>query len=789
MIFSNIFLTLNDFLNKPSNLSACLFENNKETFKQVYQFLKSNENLLLVNGPHGCGKTTIINHALAMLSPDVIVLKHNCFEANILDDVFLSFFKEFKKLQSQGIITEPRIKTENFIQKINACFSTIEKPFLVVFNSFDTLLEDNRKEILDFINHISSFDKIKFIIISKEFDTQQIVQTLVTKQILVKEFSKDLTEKHLKLNKIKYHHQSLEDFHKHTKGNPSYIDLVLKILNKHKITLDTFLAQLQGSFIPLTLYLQRQIIELAPTNTRNLLWFITLMRHDVSMELLKTLKFYDEGKIQALIDLSLFNDDNIYVNNLFKIHIEETMPIGIKQKLHEYIISLYETQLPLKPFERNILISRQTMRNEIEYHKIFAPIGFKKKERSILDANYLSYTNKVEFKDEKVNKEEKTENIDKAEKEELPQDSLNALDYLKMKHSDMAPLTKRDLAIMAQGDVVTEVTLRDLLELAKKLEANYSFKEVVETYLKALDLDPQELAPAIYEKLANAYTQLSDSENALKYYNLAKHFYGQDEEARDSISLKIAKILYETYQNDKAQEVLVQIIGCQSKLINIKAHLALATLNDNPIEYYKKAVELVDGTIESDVLSELYFKYALVLDDTDDVKSAVQYYQKCIEVNYSLNNFMSSSYFNLGTLCAENGEKTEAIEFFEKAFKLDEKNKNTDGIYIAAAKLAQIYQRRDPKKALHYFTIAYDCAIKLNDIFNIATSSLAIGDFHYELNQNEDALKYYLSTMNLVKDEFSKENLDKIQVRINDIKFRIGQDRFDILERKMNGTN
>lgn len=773
MNFSNIFLTLNDFLNKPAKMGACLFENNMENFKQIHQFLKNDENVLLVNGVNGVGKTTIVNHSLNLLAPDVIVLKHNCFEANILDDVLLTFFKEFKRLQSQGTINEPRIRTENFIQKINAYFATIEKPFLIILNSFETLLTENKKEILDFITHLSGFPKTKFIIISKDFNELKLVSRTIT----VGEFSKQLTEKHLKLNKIKYNHQSLEELQKHTKGILLHIDLVLKILSHNKITLDTFIAQLQGSFIPLTLYLQRQITELAPTNSRNLLWFIALMRHDVSMELLKTLKFYDEEKIQALTKLSLFNDDNIYVNNLFKTYIEEIMPIGIKQKLHEYIINLYETQLPLKPFERNLLISRQTMRNEIEYHKIFAPKGFKKKERSILDANYLSYANKVEYKEQ-----DKTEH-------EIPQDTLNALDYLKVKNSDMAMLTKRDLAIISQDDVVTEVTLKDLLELAQKLESNYSFKEVIDTYLKALDMEPQDLAPTIYEKLASAYLQISDTENALKYYTLAKNFYNEVQNfvSMNYIKLNIAKIYFETYQTAKAKAVLEKIINYENNpnILTIKAHLALANLDDN--EHYKKAIDLVDETIGADILSELYFKYALILDDKNEIENAIKYYEKCVELGYGENNFMSSSFFNLGTISLEKRLKDEALEYYQKAFEIDSTNKNTDGIYAASAKVAQILQRQNPKKALEYFTIAYDCAINLNDIFNIAASSLAIGDFHYALNQNDLALKYYVSTLNLVKDEFSKDNLDKIQVRINDIKFRIGADKFEILERQING--
>ena len=45
-------------------------------------------------------------------------------------------------------IFEPKTKSENFTQKINSYFSTIEKPFLIVLDSFELILKENRQECL-----------------------------------------------------------------------------------------------------------------------------------------------------------------------------------------------------------------------------------------------------------------------------------------------------------------------------------------------------------------------------------------------------------------------------------------------------------------------------------------------------------------------------------------------------------------------------------------------------------------------------------------------------------------
>ncbi len=84
----------------------------------------------------------------------------------------MSFYCDFKKLSSQNIISEPKVKTENFTQKINSYFSQIEKSFVIILDSFEAVLEENRREILDFVFHLNSMQKVKVIIIGRTFDSK-----------------------------------------------------------------------------------------------------------------------------------------------------------------------------------------------------------------------------------------------------------------------------------------------------------------------------------------------------------------------------------------------------------------------------------------------------------------------------------------------------------------------------------------------------------------------------------------------------------------------------------------
>ena len=108
----------------PKNypVNQFLLENNEKQISQICDFLQGSKKLLLLNGFRGCGKTSIINFVADSVNQDVLVLNYTCFETTILDDMLLSFFESFKMYTLMGKITQPRIKVDNFNQKINSYF-------------------------------------------------------------------------------------------------------------------------------------------------------------------------------------------------------------------------------------------------------------------------------------------------------------------------------------------------------------------------------------------------------------------------------------------------------------------------------------------------------------------------------------------------------------------------------------------------------------------------------------------------------------------------------------------
>lgn len=805
--FLNIFLDKNELLmQSKKNINHFLLENNSSQIEKIYDFYKSNINLLYVNGFLGTGKAEIVDYSTAFLSAETVILKYNCFNSTVLDDILLSFFSEFKNLSAQKIISEPKIRTENFTQKVNSYFSQIEKPFIIILDSFEAILEENRQEILDFIFHLNSMQKVKIIIIGRTFESKYF-KDIKIERVTVFALEKQIFEKYLKSEKIKFSNEVLDEFYKYTRGYHFFTAFSLKLMKDENLSLIDFLIKLKNSFLPFHKFLEKQALTLIPAGQRNLFWFLAIIRHPVSVGLLKKLNLYDEEKIDFLIKNLIIIEDNqqIYVQDYFKEEVDESTAAHILQRIHQYIIDLYLTQLPLKPLERDICISRQTMRKEIEYHKFFLPKKPKNIDAPAMDINYLSYAKVLDFAGEKSEDkagidDKKTENHKETASHaytHLPLD-LTQRKNIEFNIQNLPFQNKDEAATDANKDAQEKIfTLKEIMSNLQEAEGRYDYAQVVDFCQKALlmktDTDYQKFLPLIYTKIAYAYQKIADYENSLKYYELAQNFYEKVHNLKkvNYIKFNIAKIFYETYKIEKAKEIFLDVAksGESSASLIVEAYIRLANLEENlsnpqnAFEYYKLAVEHSDETINQGILSELYFKYALALDDKNDTKTAIEFYNKCINSGggFEVNKFLSSAYSNIATLYLEKNDTDNAVKNYLKSYETDKQSNNLEGIYYSSSKLASILQRKQPEQALKYLNIALDSAKSIKDTFYIVSASLAIGDYYYDRKQNEIALKHYMNALDLAGKNFSQDNINKINIRINDIKFKIGDEEFDKL--------
>lgn len=794
-------------LKTESNIDPFFLENNVNQVEQIINFLQNEKQLLIVSGFLGTGKDTITKEALNYLCGDTIVLSYNCFETTILDDILLSFFDTFRKLTLQGIIQTPKAKSENFTQKISSYFQAIEKPIVIVVSSFEEILKDNKQEIINFFIHLAGVNKVKIILTGRKFDLSEFETKFDYEKVKILALDKGIFEKYLRAHDIKQIGPISDELYKHTRGYWFYTSLAVKIINLRKLNLVDFLAGFTKSLMSFNDFILREALSFVDPISGHLFRFLTIMRHPVSIKLLKTLNLYNEEKETFFLENMILSKDKdcLYIQDYFKIIADNSIPDNISIKLHRGCSELYNTQLPLKPLERDILVSRQTMRKEIEYHNMFLPKKPLIQQKPISGVDFIEYgnSNVVKPQEEKLTSETKTEKDNKIKQISFVFDSEeNEMAIMnKIAHSINTFIDKTEQKEREQAEI-KKLSLIDLINLAKEKELAYEYKKVVIIYQRALELENDDdyytFLPTIYTKLAQCYKNLSDWFNSLKYNELALKFYQStgDLEKINEIKYEIANIYYVTFKHDKAKELIDEILenGAITKNLEVKTYLLLANLSENTsdknivAEYYKHATDIADNSIEKPVLSELYFKYALTLDEDDDLENALKFYKKCIEIdsNPKINLFLSSALTNIATIYEEHGKINYAIKYYEQSLKVDEKDLNYNGIYLSSIKLAEINVKTSPQKALEYLKRAKDCALELNETFYIASADIALGDFYYNRKDNELAMKHYVSAYKLAKNNFSKDNIFKIEMRISDIKLRIGSDKFDIMAKEMN---
>src|SRR5574344_1445306 len=578
-------LDLKTLIKQENDSKGFLYENNFKQIDEIYDFLQNNDKMLLVSGFLGTGKRSVVDKVLSYLNQDAIVLEYTCFETTILEDILLTFFDNFKKLIAIQQIEAPKVKSENFIQKITSYFQTVEKPIIIRLNSCQNILKDNKNDILNFLFNLTSFGGIKIILSSRRFDLTQFEGKIKYKKISILAFEKNIFEKYLKAENIKIIGPISDELYKYTKGYYLYTTMTIKIMKLRNLQLIDFLSGYTKSMLSFNDFIFREGLSLVDPVSGHLFRFLALIRHPISINLLKALNLYDEAKINFFIDnLVLYKlKDLIYLPEHYKVIAQNSIAENIAVKIHKSCIELYETQLPLKPLERDMLISRNTMRKEIEYHNTFIPQKPRFVTEPLNGAKFAEYPKPIQ-----KNTTDKNINNNQTAYEQS-KDAIKKVSFIFDENtlSDIADSinaivdSSHEKAVNEQA--IRNLTVVELINLAKIEEENFNYTKVVAILQKALTLKNDEdfytFLSTIYAKLASTYKKLSDWFSAIKYYELAIEFY---EATGDIIKLselkfEIANMYYETFKHEKAKELLKEITQTEGlpKNLMIKTYLLI----------------------------------------------------------------------------------------------------------------------------------------------------------------------------------------------------------------------
>ena len=728
----------NIILPDSDKINSFLLKNNHNEVIKAVDFIASNKKFLYIHGFLGTGKRQFINYISDFLQKDVIKLEYYCKEATVCDDILLTFSDIIDRNSiSKAVNLNAKITTLGV--KFEQQISSIKKPFLIILHSFDDVLEENVELITKVLASVAKQDNVKIIVSTRAMIQGVLSDLEEDRKIFLKAFTKDIFKEYLLSNGLSATDRVFDDFYGYTRGYYYYTALSIKIMQAMKIELSEFLQKFTMSGLTFDSYLGVTYINLVPTTIRNFFWFLRTIRHGLTLNALAVFDIYDEFSIEYLkTNLMIFQvDETIYVQDYFLQKIDISIPKKTEIKLHKYIIGIYEKQLkePLK--EREILISRQALRAEIEYHN-----------RCISDLENGDLT------------------------EVIPED-------------------KAELPANAPQNLSVSSRIAE----AKDLATEKKYTEAIEAYGKVLELENIDLQSVIEVRvaLARLYKQIEDYHSASHYYDLVETYYKQHKEFinLNYLYYEMTDLYFKMYKNTRAIETIKKVIYSVDtpQSLMVSACMLLGNIYsdmNNSVEaysYYKKALDSLDKNVDGETLAELYFKFALASDDRGDIEQAFEYYNKCIACPDS--KYKASAYSNLGSCYYENDSYDDSYDCFKKAYDIEKANNNYEGIYYNSLSIAKILIKKDAASALKYLLEAKQSAEFVNEEFYIMQSALALGDYYYNCSDKyKDALKQYFVALKIA--ESGNENVDssKILRRINDMKLRMSENDFKEVENR-----
>lgn len=721
-----------------------LLKNHYAEAVKAIDFFAADGKLLYIHGFLGTGKRQFINYISDFLNKDVIKLEYHCKASTVSDDILLTFIDKLEKNSiSKAIIHTAKITTLNV--KFQQYISAIKKPFVIILHSFDDISPENRTPVVECMSAVAGNSNVKIVLSTRAMLQSVLGDVNVDRKIFLKPLTKEIFTDYIKSNRIQATDDAINDFYKYSRGYYYYTVLSVRIIQSMKISLNEFISKYAMSGMSFDSYIGFTYVNLVPKAIRNFFWFLCSVRHGISLNALAVLELYDDFSIGYLKNnLMIYQaDEMLYVQDYFQHDVDISIPVKTEIKLHKYIISIYEKELKEPLQTRAILISRQALRAEIEYH-----------------------TKKISELENKPKTEVVQHEQEQEQKEVQPQVSEE------------------------------QNSITNKMEAAKKCAEQKKYTDAIEIYRKInqeFNVDVNTLAE-IRTELARLYFVTNEYETSQHYYELAENYYKKNDEFinLNYLYYEMAELYYLMYKNDRAEETIKKVIYSvdtpQSLLVDACVRLGNIYSNtkkpEDAYKYYIKALESVDENINEDRIAELYFKLALVCEDMGDSQSAFDYYNKCIQTGEE-NKFKSLAYSNLGACYFESENYDDAEKCFLIAHDMEKASNNYDGIYYAASYLAKIYVKNHSEKAVEFLLEAKQNAEFVNDDFYILESTIALGDYYYNCkDKKKKALAEYFSARKTAQNLGDAVDITKIEERIDDMKLRIPKEEFEDLERK-----
>lgn len=721
-------------------INGHVLKNNDSGLKKAFTFFQGDNKILILSGFAGVGKKQVAEHTLSYLDKGSVILRFVCTESTKLDDIHLSFFKTLKQKTSIKDTSELDAIT-NINDKIDYIFSKLDLNFIPVLYNFDSIKEDNRTDVVNYILNLAQRDNIKSLLTATVFDTELIPENIKYTKVMIKALSKEIFETYLRDYGIKVTPAMLDQLYRLSRGYFFSVCIAVKIMINQELSMNDFIVQYTNSGLKFDDFLSKTYYRLIVGTTKSAFNLFVKLHHGLNLKILQTIGSYPEVILKTLSENFYINKkgDLYYPSEFLKSQLEESIGDEISNKR---LVSYYEKQAELPPEERDFSISRPSLQALIAHYSGVDITPEQEVATNSQDSNTQQET--TEEKNVKLD----LENLSTNELVNKAIEFFNTFDYI------------------STIEVLTAV-------LSKKEE-----------------LLGSNMLYTVYGMLAQTYAKLNKWQYALYYYEvLENHFkiLGK-QDSIDMVQYEKANIYYLSYRIIDSIKILKSLTNTSknnsvlSQSYILLGNIALTASNKElALQYYKDGIKFIDDKTEKSVKLELFFKYAILSDETNDINNAIEFYQKCIEINDEKSKYRALAYSNLADLFYDNELFEEAKECFEKAYVSDKENDNDYGMYYSLSKLIELSDKKDKENLLKMALESKQHALKTQDFNAIVDSTIKLGDVYYDYPEPEKALTEYLELYKMDKEDLSEYNLKMVKSRLEDIRARLGKEKFEEL--------
>ncbi len=786
--------------------SLLCFENTKDFIESINHF-----SFFTIRGACGAGKSSFRNIIKNSFASNIKLFEYNCSEITELDDIFFTFYKFmlqnpikreiFRNLKSNF---KPSSIDEQIMNYLKRCGDIV-----LILDNFEKLLNENgelkAENIKSFIELISTLKNIKVLL----FTTTNIKSSLDIpveniKEIRLNGLDEEQIKDFLAIFKVDVPQSLHKEIYDLTNG---YIYSLKFLANSQKVLnlpITAILKERASTNLPLNAFLAKKIIAKLSPSSKKALFYFAIFRHEINENILKGIEHFEDAskEIEILRNYMLLEGEKNYeIRDFLKKLILEIMSDREKLKFHEKIANFYAEQIPMKPNERIIEISRTSMYSEKFYHYNMQTKLAKNFElQSTLTTDTLK-TSDNKLDSQKIKYIASTKYLPDFEIKQEDDSQKQAFNYsnkekpIKIEIDEEINLTEEEKEILGNDKILATPELNKMED--ESAEENFEFNEEFTEKLSEIkeEDNENEKGKNLLKKGLKFFREGKTNESISYLRNAMSLLQNNDSGNFYIAKLTLAKALSDNFKYNEAKENLLELSNLEinsAMKTDIIIELAIIDEYEHKLEdamaKYNNALNIAQKANLKSTLAKIYFRIALLFDDLNDMEKALYHYLLAATDATETNNkiILASAYSNIASIYEERGDTNKAIEYYNKSLKADELARNYEGQAKSLSNLGNIFfSKNNNNLATKIFIKATQAAKKTGDKYLIASSYLELGDTFLHSSDYKNALKAYLLAKRNIDSTISTDSKNKIERRFDMIVEEIGENAYNFLMKEL----